>query len=298
MSATALYFLALAKIGPHRVGAGEPVATRKQVCAFIGAIVILWVASDWPIHDLAEQYLYSVHMLEHELITLAAPPLLLVALPDWLARDLLARRGLRTVARVASRPLAAGVIFNLALLFFHAPPVVNFTLTHHTVHFAAHLVMFGAALVMWFPVLNRLDEYGRMSYPAKFLYLFLMTVAPDVPIFFLALSPHPLFHFYATVPRPFALTAVGDQQLAAGLMNFTNILFFGCLAAVMFFRWWSQEETLDRRWRDVPAVAPITDSDGDVVGRKLTTDETLTWDDVRRDLQRAERPEFRAKRSS
>jgi putative membrane protein len=276
LGALTLYFMALAKLGPSRVAPGAPVATRREVVAFVAGVLILWIASDWPIHDWAENYLYSVHMLEHELITLAGPPLILIGMPSWLVRELLSWRPLGRMASWASRPLVAGIVFNVSVAVFHIPAVVDFTLYHHNVHFFAHVVMFVCALIMWWPVLSRLPEYGRMSYPAKMLYLFFMTVVPDVPIFF-ALGTTPIDRFYATVPRPFSLTTLGDQQLAAGLMNYTNIVFFGCMGAGLFFRWWAQEETMDR---------------------KLHSSDTLTWDDIRADLERASRPEFRTRRST
>ena len=277
LTALALYFFALVRLGPDHVAAGEPVATRRQVVAFVAGVVILWMASDWPIHDLAEQYLYSVHMLQHELITLPAPPLLIAGTPDWLLRLILSWRPLDAIARIASRPLIAGAVFDASVVVFHTPAVVDFTLYHHDVHFFAHVAMFGAALVMWWPMMNRLPEYRRMSYPAKMLYMFLMTVVPDVPTLFLVLSSGVVYRFYATVPRPFALTALGDQQAAAAIMNFTNMIFFGCVGAVLFFRWWAQEDTLDR---------------------KVRGDETLTWDDVLVEFERASRPEFRTRQSS
>jgi putative membrane protein len=275
--AMAGYVLALARLGPSRVTPGEPVATRRQLAAFFCGVGLLWLASDWPVHDLAERYLYSVHMVQHELLALPAPPLILVGMPDWMLRTLLRWAPLRAVARVTARPIVAGAVFNTVVVVSHIPAVVDYTLDHHAVHFFAHVVLFSAALIMWWPVVNRLPEYRRMSYPAKLLYLFLMTVVPDAPILFLALSTGPVYHFYRTAPRPFALSALGDQQLAAGIMNMANIVFFGCMGAAMFFRWWGQEEAHARRG------APAS---------------TLTWDDVRAELERTSPSTLGTKRSS
>ena len=49
---------------------------------------MLWVASDWPIHDIGENYLYSVHMLQHMMLSYFLPPLALLATPEWLLRVL------------------------------------------------------------------------------------------------------------------------------------------------------------------------------------------------------------------
>ena len=75
-------------IGPHAVPPGQPVVTKRNVRCFIAAMVLLWAASDWPIHDIGEQYLYSVHMLQHMMLAYFMPPLALLATPEWLLRVL------------------------------------------------------------------------------------------------------------------------------------------------------------------------------------------------------------------
>ena len=72
-------------LGPKAVPKGQPIVTKRQTSAFIGAVALLWLSSDWPIHDISEEYLYSVHMAQHLLISLVVPPLFLLAMPEWLA---------------------------------------------------------------------------------------------------------------------------------------------------------------------------------------------------------------------
>ena len=76
-------------IGPKVVPLGQPVVTATQRRTFALAVVLLLVAADWPIHDIAEDHLYSVHMVQHLLITFIVPPLLLLATPGWLVPLLL-----------------------------------------------------------------------------------------------------------------------------------------------------------------------------------------------------------------
>ena len=63
---------------------------------------MIWLASDWPLHDLAENYLYSAHMVEHLLISLVAPPMLLLGIPDWLTRSLLRPRRSHSAASLVA----------------------------------------------------------------------------------------------------------------------------------------------------------------------------------------------------
>jgi hypothetical protein len=76
-----LYAYAALVIGPKVVPAGERALRPRQVLAFAAGVAVLAVASDWPMHDIGEEYLYSVHMTQHLLLTLVMPPLFL--LPTW-----------------------------------------------------------------------------------------------------------------------------------------------------------------------------------------------------------------------
>src|SRR5918999_3374862 len=74
------YFYALRRFGPARAALGEAPATPTQKRCFVLGVAALWVASDWPIHDLSEDFLFSIHMVQHLLFTFVAPPLLLLGL--------------------------------------------------------------------------------------------------------------------------------------------------------------------------------------------------------------------------
>ena len=80
-------------IGPNAVSTNEPVFTRRNLIAFLIAMFSLWFASDWPMHDISEEYLYSVHMVQHMIISMIVPPLLLLAFPEWLAKLLISPSG-------------------------------------------------------------------------------------------------------------------------------------------------------------------------------------------------------------
>ena len=158
-------------------------------------------------------------MFQHIVITLVAPPLLLVGMPGWLTRWMLRPRRLGDAVRTLARPFCAGILFNVVFALSHWPAVVNFTLEHDASHFFAHLLLFASGLLMWFPVVNRLPEFPTMSAPLRMLYLFLQTVLPTVPASFLTFAQGPVYSFYARVPHALGFDVVEDQQLAAALMK-------------------------------------------------------------------------------
>ena len=107
----------------HARETGEPVDPRRTRF-FLAGIGVLWLGADWPIHDLAERYLYHIHMTQHLLFTLVAAPLLIAGMPAWLLRRFLRPRAVAVAFRFLSRPLVALILFNGVLLFVHWPAVV------------------------------------------------------------------------------------------------------------------------------------------------------------------------------
>ena len=79
------YWYFLVRVGPNVDRGGEPVVTKRQLSQFIAGWLILWIGADYPIHDLGEGYLFSVHMYQHMLFSLVAPGLLLLGIPNPLA---------------------------------------------------------------------------------------------------------------------------------------------------------------------------------------------------------------------
>ncbi|HUQ63468.1 MAG TPA: cytochrome c oxidase assembly protein [Acidimicrobiales bacterium] len=258
------------RTGPE-AGAKKP-TSGLQVAAFTAGVLILLVASDWPVHDVAEGYLYSVHMLQHMLFTLAAASLLLLGTPTWMARHLLSPRWLLVTVRFLSRPLIGLIQFNLILVLSHWPLVVEATVEHHPLHFVAHAVLLVSAVLMWMPVLSPLPEIPRIKPLAQMLYLFLQTVVPTIPASFLTFGKKPLYHVYETFPRLWGISALDDQLTAGLIMKIGGGLFFWTVIAIIFFRWYSAEESKEARER--------AEVDEDV----------LLWEDVERELKQLDRP--------
>ncbi len=235
------YAWAVRKIGPTKVHAVERAVTGRQVAAFAAGLVTIWVAADWPVHDVAEGYLYSVHMVQHLLLSLVAPPLILVGTPAWLLRWVLGRRGL-AVARFVTRPLIALVLFNAVIAATHIPSVVERAATSEPFHFLAHAVLVGTAFCMWSPVVNPLIELPKLSYPARMFYLFLQSLVPTVPASFLTFGETVLYRVYADSPGLWGISALTDQRTAGLLMKIAGGFVLWGVIAWYFFKWYSIEE--------------------------------------------------------
>ena len=83
-------FLYLVGIGPLRIKKtlSNQIDPKKTFMFTLGVLIIL-ISLTSPLHILSDQYLFSAHMLQHILITLIAPPLLLLGIPQWLIDYLL-----------------------------------------------------------------------------------------------------------------------------------------------------------------------------------------------------------------
>jgi putative membrane protein len=229
-------------VGPGRVHPIERVATRKQVACFVGGLATIWIAADWPIHDLAERYLFSIHMLQHMLISFVAAPLLMIGTPAWLWRWLLQPKPVMAAARFFGRPIVGIIVFNAVIAFTHAPPVVNAAVTHEGEHFLLHLLLFSSAVCMFMPVLNPLIELPRLTYPGRMLYLFVMSLLPTVPASFLTFGHTVLYHHYAVVPRIWGISAMTDQLFAGLLMKLGGGAILWGMMSWYFFKWATTEQ--------------------------------------------------------
>ncbi len=248
------YLWALARLGPSAVPPDEPPASRKQMIWFSSGVLVILVASLWPVHDLAERYLLSAHMVQHTLISLVAPPMLLLGMPAWLLRRILSPRPLRAVVRQLTRPFIALVVFNTVIVLTHWPAVMNLVLRHHSLHLVGHLVLFLSATAMWWPVVSPLPEMPTLSYPGRMLYLFLQSIVPTVPASFLTFGSQPLYSFYVTAPRIWGVSVLTDQTVAGLIMKLLGGAILWTVIAVVFFKWYFVEQQGgwdELKWRDV-----------------------------------------------
>jgi putative membrane protein len=229
----------------RRAPAGEATPTAGQRAVFFSALGVIFLSLNGWLHDLSDYYLFSAHMVQHLLLTLVAPPLLIMGLPGWMLRPALRWRGVAPVARWLTSAPHAFVIFNVVLAAWHLPPVYGLAMAYHPVHIVQHLCFMIAATLMWWPILSPLPELPRLSYPTQMLYLFLMTIPMSLVAVCIAYSGKLLYFAYASAPRLWGITPLQDQMLGALIMWIPGGFFFIAIISVVFFRWQQQGEGLD-----------------------------------------------------
>ncbi|MGA0064818.1 MAG: cytochrome c oxidase assembly protein [Ilumatobacteraceae bacterium] len=254
---------ALRVIGPHATyhRRGEPVVTARQNKFFAAAIAVLWISSDWPIHDIAEEYLYSVHMFQHMALSYFLPPLALMATPAWLFRALFDTPVAGRVVRWFSQPVVAGVLYNAVVLITHIPALVNRSASNGPLHYFLHVLVVTSSLLMWIPVVSP-EPSLRIGYIGRMIYLFLMSVVPTIPAAWLTFAEGAVYKHYDMAIRVWGLSVTVDQQIAGAIMKTGGTIFLWSIIVFLWFRRFTAQ------------------FDGEQTYRR--TSEPLTYDDVTR----------------
>jgi cytochrome c oxidase assembly factor CtaG len=238
-----------ARLAPARVRAER---RWQSVCFYCGLAVVA-VALNSPLEALSRS-LFWAHMVQHVLLLLVAPPLIVLARPwirlwralplRWrrpLARSLgLGRRTswLRRIGRALGRPLPSFVLFCGVLLTWHVPALFDATLRSEPLHVLEHGLFFATALMFWKQVIHSPPLRARLAAAQRIAYLVGAMVVSWGLAIVLALAPHPLYAPYVhEASRPGGLSALADQQLAAGVMWVPGSITFVIVIFVYVHRW-------------------------------------------------------------
>jgi putative membrane protein len=220
-------------------------AQRKHSLYFGLGLVTLWVALETPLDTISDQYLDSVHMLQHILLGFVAPPLMLLGLSAQMVDRVLPIPGLRAV----TEPVAAQVIAGAVMVGWHLPPLYNATLDSEGLHVVEHLTFIAAGLVLFWPMLEVTSGRVRpqMSPGIKLLYMLVATLPQDGVALVLIFSRVPFYEYYTHAPRLIAsLTPLIDQTLAGAVLMTVGKATMVVAAFAVFVRWFGSERRIDQ----------------------------------------------------
>ena len=192
---------------------------------FASCLLLLFLALESPIDVGGDYYLFSLHMVQHLILAMIVPPLLLLGLPEqWRAFD-----------RLHLSPLATNIVFNLVLAVWHLPFLYEATLRSEPIHVLEHLSFLVAGLLFWWPIIVPSTARRAMSVAGKIAYLGFAGVPPTILGLAFIMSPTVLYPFYAAAPRVTPLSPL-DDQLLAGLVMFGlgNIIYFIAISIIFF----------------------------------------------------------------
>jgi cytochrome c oxidase assembly factor CtaG len=226
---------------------------RLRPIFFAAGIATALIALQSPLDRGGDEYLFWLHMVQHLLLMMAAPPFLLLGICGIkaLPRDRLS--GLRRVWWAITRPWVALLVFNVVMLTWHLPALYDTTLTNVPVHVFEHLSFIAVGLVLWWPIIDpiRDQQTVTVSSPTRIAVLVVGGVPTTVLGLIFALAPSAFYSFYAYAPRLWGISPLGDQQIGGVVMLFASNLIFFVAILIIFMRMLSDpardEETAAQR---------------------------------------------------
>ena len=215
---------------------------RRHAIAFYASLFIFYLAVGSPLDQIGERFLFSAHMLQHQLLVYPAAILFLVGLPSWMVDPLFRRPELRLVFRILTHPLICGLVYTLTISVWHMPSLYDWALQNKLIHVAEHVMFFGSALFYWWPLLSPASSFPPVSRPAQMIYQLGVVIAMTPVFAYIVFTSSILYPTYEYAPRLFASFNAADDQLLAGTM----MKIIGLIVAVSAFGWsfyrWSNED--------------------------------------------------------
>lgn len=231
---------------------------------FTLGVLIIFIALCSPIDELSDDYLFSVHMLQHMLLYLTAPALMIAGLTEpmvqsWLGFPLIAR-----IERILGFPPLALIIAVVTFWAWHFPSLYNATLQNEVIHIFEHITFMIAGAILWWPVFKPIREH-RLAPVAAIVYIsiaasldgllgIIFTIA-DTPFYASYANPAGEPEAVAMIRKQWGLTQLYDQKLGGSIMwGFGSVIFLWAMMEVMIGWFREGEEESLSQWgseRDV-----------------------------------------------
>jgi len=233
----------------NRAHPANPVPSHRT-WSWVAGVAAIVVALDSGI-GLYDTTLFSIHMVQHMLLTLVGPPLLVFAGPitlllrasspdtrhRWILPVLHSR-----VLRVLSFPVVSWLLFAAVMWGAHFSPLFDASLESLPIHLMEHAVFLGAALLFWWPVVGSDPSPWRMPPPAKVLYVGLQMPQNTFLALAIYMASAPMYPHYVSTIRAWGPTPLEDQQAAGGVMWLGGDLLFLTALILLVYAWMRAEE--------------------------------------------------------
>lgn len=228
----------------------------RQFVVFFSGIAVLAFALVSPLDTLGDYYLFSAHMVQHLLLVLIVPPLLLMGLPKGMIERARRWNLIYYAERVLARPSVAWIVGVGTIWVWHLPVLYEATLHNNLVHIFEHLSFLVTATIFWWPVFEA--EIPRLSPLGTMIYLNAAGMATTFLGILLAFSPNVPYPSYANpvdvlgilplIRQGWGLDVHTDQEIAGILMWVPGSFPYLLATFVVLARWFSSSET------DLPKV--------------------------------------------
>jgi putative membrane protein len=291
----ALWYAAGVARAWHAANTGRGVRVQ-QVWAFGAALSVLFVALLSPLDRWSDES-FAVHMTQHLLLAVVAPPLLVAGAPElamfwalplrWRRRfgRIVAGSRARAVWHALTSPINAVMLHAVAIWMWHAPRLYDLALRNEVVHAAEHMSFLITGVLLWWRILRGVGD-RRAAYGTGIAALFVTAMHTGILGALITLSSRILYVSQTQSGGLWGLAPQADQELAGLLMWVVGGVLYVAAMSVLFIKWLDppSRRTVQRRaataavagivslagCKDSPAVAVAA---GDVARGRAATSE-------------------------
>ena len=210
--------------------AGSPNIPPWRAATFLLGLVSLWVALASPM-DVFNSFVLTAHMLQHIVLMMVTPPLILLGaplvpmvrgLPIFAAREFagpfLNWPAAKRVGSTLTNPVFALLLMGVAMFAWHTPALYELALRSSAWHQTEHACFLVASLIFWWPVVQPWPSKAQWPRWAMVPYLLIADLQNTALSAILVFSDRVLYPSYSAVPRLFGFSALEDQVAAGAIM--------------------------------------------------------------------------------
>lgn len=259
---TGLYFLVTVK-WRHTFSVSEPLK-KGEVIYFLLAMVTLYAVKGSPV-DLLGHIMFTMHMTQMALLLLLVPIFLIKGIPWWVWKVVVEAPVIRQLLYFFTQPIFAIFLFTGLFSVYHLPLVFDTVKLNEVLHLVVTLVLFVSALLMYWPLLNKIEGQRQMKNINKLAYIASNAVLITPACALIIFASTPMYDTYSDAdlwlktmelcvpaatlssltlagPELFSsMNLVSDQQVGGVLMKIIQEIIFGVILYKVFREWWDTE---------------------------------------------------------
>ena len=227
---------------------------RWQKASFFAGLLIFFLALQSPIEPLAV-HLFSVHQVQHVMLRMLGPVLILLGapltpmlrgLPPWallgVVRPIVGNRTVRRGYDFITNPVLTTLLFLSVLYLWQVPQPHDLALSNDLVHEFMHATMIFSGFLFWWLVIDPKPHRSRLHYGLRVLYLGLIVIPNTVLGAAITFQSGVIYKGYALVTQPYGFSLIADQQLGGLMLWVLGDMMSILVAAVVMIMWYEREE--------------------------------------------------------
>ena len=242
--------------------------SRWQRASFFTGLFLIFIALQSPLDNLSEHML-SFHQLQHFILRMLAPLLVLLGapltpmlrgLPLWFlqgwVRPTVRNPLARAIYEKLTNPVITVVIFMGVLYLWQFPGGFNLALRNEFIHAIMHMTMMSSGFIFYWAVIDPAPRRSRVHYGVRVLYLGLIVLPNTILGAVITFSRGIIYTGYEDVYQPFNMSLLTDQQIGGLMLWVPGDMMSILVAGIVMIMWYEREEGGNRVDPTVPLPPP------------------------------------------